>query len=222
MGKCGEYAWYTLKLTSIRVPALNMTQSGFSQCDKCDGSCITDSGYSSMHLPLPASQCDDLKKTDVDTLKKMGSLLLDIVEKNGNTITLSLPLLWLAEQAVTRRLFCTGTSGKFILGFPTFQHYYIAYDMKSKAVTFVDLPLSNETEALINGPELGGTNESPSSGTTESPSSGNFVDLPPSNETVALINGSKTKESPSSANHVHSTTIYLALGSLLLAFQYIS
>ena len=94
--------------------------------------------------------------------------------------------------------------------------------MGSKTVTFVDLPLSNETEAFINGPELGGINESPSSGTTESPSSGNFVNLPPSNETEALVNGSKTKESPSSANHIHSTTIYLALGSLLLAFQYIS
>mmetsp|Transcript_12116 Transcript_12116/g.18694 ORF Transcript_12116/g.18694 Transcript_12116/m.18694 type:complete len:503 (-) Transcript_12116:107-1615(-) len=190
-----EYKWYTLKLTSIRVPALNMTQSGFGQCDKCGSSCFTDSGYSSMHLPLPASRCNDLMNTKVDILKNMGSLLLDIVGKHGNTITLSLPLVWLAEQAVTDRLFCSGTSGDFILGFPTFQHYYIAYDMKSKTVTFVDLPLSNETEAFINGPELGGINESPSSGTTESPSSG---------------------------NHVHSTIGFLAVGSLLLAFQYIS
>jgi len=214
VGKCGEYRWYTLKLTSIRVPALNMTQSGFGQCDKCSNAyCFTDSGYSSMHLPLPASRCNDLVNTHVDILKNMGSLLLDIVGKHGNTITLSLPLLWLKEQYVAGSLVCSGTSGEFILGFPIFQYYYLAYDMKSNTVTFIDLPLSNETEAFINGPELGGT--------TESPSSGNFVNLPPSNETEALVNGSKTKESPSSGNHVHSTIGFLAVGSLLLAFQYI-
>jgi len=220
---CGnEYAWYLLMLKSIRVPGLNMTQSGFSQCNSCDN-CYTDSGASMISLPLPESQCNGLKNTDNDTLKKMGSLLIDIEGVNGSTITLSLPLLWLKEQAESElnTFVCSGTSGAFILGFPIFQYYYLAYYMGSKTITFVDLPLSNETEALINGPELGGINESPSSGTTESHSSGNFVDLPPSNETEALINGSKTKESPSSGNHVHSTIGFLAVGSLLLAFQYI-
>ena len=171
----GKYEWYLLKLTSIRMPGLNMTQSGFSQCNDC-ARCFTDSGYSTMHLPLSKSQCNDLVKTNVDTLKKMGSMLLDIEGVNGNTITLSLPLLWVAEQYFMGSLVCSGTSGDFILGFPIFQHYYLAYDMGSKTVTFVDLPLSNETEAFINGPELGGTNESPSSGNIESPSSTEAVD----------------------------------------------
>ena len=41
-------------------------------------------------------------------------------------------------------------------GFPIFQYYYLAYNMGDSTVTFVDLQLSNETEAFINGPELGG------------------------------------------------------------------
>jgi len=217
---CGnEYQWYLLMLKSIRVPGLNMTQSGFNQCDKCGNAhCYTDSGTSWISLPLPESLCNDLVNTDVDTLKKMGSLLLDIAGVNGSTVTLSLPLLWLVEQAPSGRVQCTGTSGDFILGFPLFQYYYHAYDMGSKTITFVDLPLSNETEASADGPALDGTNES-SSGNIESPSSTEALD---GSEIGVTIESSSGTESPSSANHVHSTTIYLALGSLLLVFQYIS
>eukprot|EP00984_Skeletonema_dohrnii_P009232 scaffold3522_cov82-Skeletonema_dohrnii-CCMP3373.AAC.4 len=194
-------------------------QSGFNQCDKCGNAhCYTDSGTSWISLPLPESLCNDLVNTDVDTLKKMGSLLLDIAGVNGSTVTLSLPLLWLVEQAPSGRVQCTGTSGDFILGFPLFQYYYHAYDMGSKTITFVDLPLSNETEASADGPALDGTNES-SSGNIESPSSTEALD---GSEIGVTIESSSGTESPSSANHVHSTTIYLALGSLLLVFQYIS
>jgi len=217
----GEYVSYFLILKSIRVPGLNMTQSGFSQCnDYCSNAqCYTDSGTSYLSVPLPQSECNGLVNTDDDTLKKMGSMLLDIEGVNGNTITLSLPLLWLAEQYVTHRLFCTGTSGDFILGFPIFQHYYLAYDMGSKTVTFVDLPLSNanETEASADGPALDGNNES-SSESNESLSSTEAVD---GSELGVTIESSSGTESPSSGNHVHSTIGFLAVGSLLLAFQYI-
>jgi len=130
-----------------------MSQSGFNQCmDIYDPKCITDSGSSQILLPLIESVCDDLWETNPDTPKKMGSLLLDLEGVNGSTITLPLPLLWLAEQIA-------GTSGDFALGLPIFHYYYLVYDMENSTVTFVDLQLSNETEAFIHGPELGGVSE---------------------------------------------------------------
>ena len=137
-----------------------MTQSGFNQCNVCDRNahCYADSGSSSIDLPLPQSFCDDLlMKTNVNVLKESGSLLLDLEGVSGSIITLSLPLHWLAEQVGYVR--CGGLSGNFVLGFPIFQYYYLAYNMGDSTVTFVDLQLSNETEAFINGPELGGINE---------------------------------------------------------------
>ena len=152
--------WYALKLNSIRVPSLNMTQSGFDQCN-CDvynnslsGNCYTDSGWTWIHLPVPESQCDNLLNTPPNP--ELGSLLLDIEGVNGTTVTLSLPLLWLAEQTRLGYVKCTGITGDFILGFPIFQYYYLAYDMSDNTVAFVDLPLSDETKAFIDGPELGG------------------------------------------------------------------
>jgi len=155
--------WYLLNLTSIRVPGLNITQNGFSQCNKKCGNCYTDSGSSWISLPLPESQCNDILSGKSDVLKKE-SMLLDIEGVNGTTITLSLPLLWLSEQFWFGHVVCTGTSGIFMLGFPIFQYYYLAYDMGSNTVTFVDLPLSNETQAFIDGADLGGIAESSSSG----------------------------------------------------------
>ena len=156
--------WYLLMLNSIRVPSLNMTQSGFDQCNECQtqSHCFTDSGASHIRLPLPKSQCDDMLNGNSNVLRRE-SLLLDILGVNGTTITLSLPLLWLAEQRMLGNVQCTGTTGDFILGFPIFQYYYIAYDMADNKVIFVDLQLSDETKAFIDGPELGGI-EPPSTG----------------------------------------------------------
>jgi hypothetical protein len=86
----------------------------------------------------------------------MGSMLLDLEGFNGSTITLSLPLLWLKEQIYLQRVSCIGPSGSFVLGLPIYQYYYLVYDLGNNTVTFVDLQLSNETEAFISGPELGG------------------------------------------------------------------
>ena len=122
--------WYLLNLTSIRVPGLNITQNGFSQCNKKCGKCYTDSGNSWISLPLPESQCNDILSGKFDVLKKE-SMLLDIEGVNGTTITLSLPLLWLTEQFLFGHVVCTGTSGIFMLGFPIFQYYYLAYDMEA-------------------------------------------------------------------------------------------
>ena len=90
--------WYLLKLNSICIPGMNMTQSGFDQCNKCDGGiahCYTDSGSSLIYLPLPKSQCDYWLDAPLATLAELGSLLLDIEGVNGETVTLSLPLVWL-------------------------------------------------------------------------------------------------------------------------------
>ena len=136
-----------------------MTQSGFDQCD-CNehdsGNCFTDSGTSSIELPLPENQCDYWLSAPLATLKKLGSLLLDIEGVNGTNITLSLPLIWLAEQTEKKNVVCTGTTGNFVLGFPIFQYYYVAYVMADNTIAFVDLPLSDETKEFINGPEYGG------------------------------------------------------------------
>ena len=106
-----------LKLNSIRVPSLNMTQSGFDQCSNECGQCLTDSEISWLSLPLPQSFCDDLlMKTDFSELKESGSLLLDHEGVNGNNITLSLPLLWLVEQGALGYVRCSGLSGNFVLG----------------------------------------------------------------------------------------------------------
>ena len=92
-------------------------------------------------------------------------MLLDILGVNGATITLSLPLLWLAEQRKLGNVECTGTEGIFVLGFPIFQYYYVAYDMADNKIIFVDLQLSDETKAFIDdGPEYGGAHFSLSSG----------------------------------------------------------
>ena len=146
-----------------------MTQSGFDQC-QCDSSahCYTDSGASRIELPLPESQCDYWLTVPLDTLKELGSLLLDIEGVNGTTTTLSLPLLWLAEQTgLVGNVKCTGPGGNFVLGFPIFQFYYLAYDMEDNTITFVDLQLSDETKAFLYYdkpvPEYGGSC-SPSSG----------------------------------------------------------
>ena len=147
--------WYLLMLDSIRVPSLNITQSGFDQCSKCNPqpNCYTDSGDFQISLPLTTKQCNDMLNGNSKVLGRE-SLLLDILGVNGTTITLSLPLLWLAEQIKLGNVECTGPGGIFVLGFPIFQYYYVAYDMADNKVIFVDLQLSDETKAFIDGPEV--------------------------------------------------------------------
>ncbi len=87
----------------------------------------------------------------------MGSMLLDIEGIDGETVTLSLPLLWLREQLEMGNVVCTGSTGNFLLGLPIFQYYYLVFDMADNRVTFVDLELSDEAKAFIDGPEYGGT-----------------------------------------------------------------
>jgi len=114
--------------------------------------------------------------TDPDTVKEMGWLLLDLEGVNGSNITLSLPLHWLVALGRSGFGKCTAdTSGKFVLGFPIYQYYYLVYDMGNNTVTFVDLPQTNENEAFIDGPELGGANE-PS--TNNEPSTTNEPSIP--------------------------------------------
>ena len=181
-----------LMLDSIRVPSLNITQSGFDQCSKCNPqpNCYTDSGDSHISLPLPPQQCNYLLNTGNYNAEKMEPMLLDILGVNGTTITLSLPLLWLAEQIKLGNVECTGPEGIFVLGFPIFQYYYVAYDMADNKVIFVDLQLSDETKAFIDGPELGGINPN-------APSAGYNRHIP---STISLT---------------------VAMGVLLLAFQFI-
>lgn len=129
-----------------------MTYSGFNQCaNECD-KCYTDSGISWISLPLPAEFCETLPLTTFNRSDyRTVSMLIDLEGVNGNNVTLSLPLFWLAEQmdAEEKNVQCTGTSGAFVLGFPIFQYYYLVYDMGNNTVTFVDLQLSDETEDFI-------------------------------------------------------------------------
>ena len=108
-------------------------------------------------LPLPEEYCNSLP-SDVDELKALGSLYIDLDGADGGIVTLELPLLWVAEQIALDHIRCVGESGSlsFILGLPISQYYYLAYDMGNETVTFVDLELSDETENFIDGPQLGG------------------------------------------------------------------
>ena len=45
-----------------------------------------------------------------------------------------------------------------------FQYYYLAHAMEDNKIAFVDLQLSDETKAFIDGPELGGIDPLISSG----------------------------------------------------------
>ena len=153
------FAWYQLNFTSIRVPGSSpsFTQSTIDLC-KQPAKCITDTGNSWLKLPLPQNYCESLR-TGVDELKEAGSLFIDLTAADGkDDITLSFPLLWLAEQYVLGHVQCTSTTGSFVLGLPIRQFYYSVYDMGNKTVSFVELNLSNETQAFLGGQELGGLN----------------------------------------------------------------
>lgn len=156
----------------------------------------------------------------------MGSMLIDIEGVNGTTVTLSLPLIWLSEQYFFGNVVCTGTTGQFTLGFPIFQYYYLAYDMGSGTVTFVDLPQSNDTTAFIDGTELGGTNESSSGHPTDAFE--DEVEHESSSTHDALIDEpvlgeTKANEEPSSGYHyrVYTTRNLMTvfIGFLLLEIQ---
>jgi hypothetical protein len=153
----GDYDIYMLNFTSIRAPGLNLTQSTVDLCSsKCD-QCFTDTG-DWIKLPLPQDDCDGLMSTGINELKELGSLFIDLTAADGkDDITLSFPLLWLAEQYFLGYVSCTGPTGSFALGLPITQYYYTVYDMGNKTVSFVELNLSNEIKAFIDGPELGGT-----------------------------------------------------------------
>jgi hypothetical protein len=143
----GENQWYELGINSIRVPGLNFTQSTTELCSECPN-CYTDSGNSWIMLPLPEEFCDSIPN-NVDELKSLGSLYMDLDGVNGENVTLALPLLWLVEQYLNGHVQCVGESGSFVLGFPIFQYYYLVFDMGNNTVIFVDLELSNETESFI-------------------------------------------------------------------------
>jgi len=143
----GENQWYELGINSIRVPGLNFTQSTTDLCSKCPN-CYTDSGISWIALPLSEEFCNSIPN-NVDELKSLGSLYMDLDGVNGENVTLALPLLWLVEQYMNGNVQCVGESGKFVLGFPIFQYYYLVFDMGNNTVIFVDLELSNETKNFI-------------------------------------------------------------------------
>lgn len=149
------FQWYLLMFQAIRIPGLNMTHSTVDVCSTC-GNCYTDSGNSLIELPLSAEQCDViLSNKELQSSKK--SMFIDLTGADGrNNITISFPILWLAEQDDLGNVECTGNSGQFVLGLPIFQYYYVVYNMGNKTVTFVELQLSNETQTFIYGPELGG------------------------------------------------------------------
>jgi len=146
--------WYQLGFNAIRVPSLNFTYDTTELCQGCPA-CYTDSGTFYISLPLPEEYCTSLP-SNPDELKSLGSLYIDLDGADGGNVTLSLPLLWVKEQAALGYVQCTGLSGSFVLGLPISQYYYLAFDMANETVTFVDLQLSNETENFIDGPELGG------------------------------------------------------------------
>ena len=77
------------------------------------------------------------------------------------------PLAFMYEEVYDENVGCTGDAGFFSLGMPTFQYYYLMYDMDSATVTFVDLQGqayvtsdTNATSDTVVGPEPVSTPES--------------------------------------------------------------
>lgn len=142
-------------LEGIRSPKLNLTTS-FNASSWCTDhahshECIFDSGADQITLPIPIEDCETFvtygNSVDKEDELKGESLYIDLEGANGGTVTLDLPLFWLMEQLVEGKVACT--DGDFILGFPTFQYYYVVYNMGDRTLTFVDLQLSDAAEEFI-------------------------------------------------------------------------
>eukprot|EP00580_Thalassiosira_gravida_P006710 CAMPEP_0201639264 /NCGR_PEP_ID=MMETSP0493-20130528/18861_1 /ASSEMBLY_ACC=CAM_ASM_000838 /TAXON_ID=420259 /ORGANISM="Thalassiosira gravida, Strain GMp14c1" /LENGTH=165 /DNA_ID=CAMNT_0048112595 /DNA_START=71 /DNA_END=564 /DNA_ORIENTATION=- len=135
---------------------MNLSYDYKDYCDPSTPNCYTDSGTSGIWLPIDKSYCESLLNATTEELE--GDLLIDLEgDTDGETITLKFPLMWILEQAVNGRISFTDPeddSGRFVLGFPTFQHYYIVYDMGKATVTFVDIE-QKEYEDTISSGELG-------------------------------------------------------------------
>ena len=138
-------------LEGIRSPKLNLTTS-FNASSWCsDYLCIFDSGADQIMLPIPIEDCETFvtyaKSVDKEDELKGESLYIDLEGADGGTVTLDLPLFWLIEQLVEGKVVCT--DGNFFLGFPTFQYYYVVYNMGDRTLTFVDLQLSDAAEEFL-------------------------------------------------------------------------
>ena len=139
-------------LEGIRSPKLNLTTS-FNASSWCSGYfCIFDTGYDQIMLPLPEEDCDAFVTQYGNSVDKVNelkgeSLYIDLEGADGGTVTLEFSLFWLMEQLVEGKVICT--DGNFILGFPTFQYYYVVYNMGNRTLTFVDLQLSDAAEEFI-------------------------------------------------------------------------
>ena len=143
-------------LEGIRSPKLNLTTS-FNASSWCTDhahshSCVFDSGADTIMLPLPEEDCETFvtqygNSVDKEDELKGESLYIDLEGANGGTVTLDFPLFWLLEQLVEGKVSCT--DGDFFLGFPTFQYYYVVYNMGDRTLTFVDLQLSDAAEEFI-------------------------------------------------------------------------
>ena len=147
-----DLADFSVMLEGIRSPKLNLTTS-FNASSWCtDHMCVSDSGADQIVLPIPIEDCETFKtqygnSADKADELKGESLYIDLEGADGGTVTLDLPLFWLMEQLVEGKVACT--DGNFILGFPTFQYYYVVYNMGDRTLTFVDLQLSDAAEEFI-------------------------------------------------------------------------
>ena len=153
---------YLLNALAIQASGLIIAQLLGALCVDKVGACYSNSGTLSINPPLPQDDCTALRNLHVEQIKEAGSLFLDFQGVDGNNVTLALPLIWVAEQLDMGLFQCTGTSGNLVLGFHTFQCYYLVYDMIDETTTFDNLELSEETEDFIEGPELGGADPEPS------------------------------------------------------------
>lgn len=124
---------YSLNLKSIRIPALDFRHDyNESFCDDDSSNCVTDSGNSQLQLPISEEMCKTFNEEELSS-----DLFIDIEGSGGNSVTLSFPLAFLADEGDW--VGCVGTNGAFALGMPVFQYYYLVYDMGNHEVAFVDL-----------------------------------------------------------------------------------
>lgn len=162
----GDSFYHSFILKSILIPGLNIEipfPEGY--CGNDGGKCITDTGNAKLFLPQEVCSEFENHERDDDTLKN--NLEINMQGKEGNDVTLRLPLDFIVDEFEQGWVEC---SDKITLGMPLFAYYYLVYDMGNDSIIFVDLPASSnggggsDSGTSINGD---GGSDSPSAATHE-------------------------------------------------------
>jgi len=150
-----EFYW-SIAVKSISLAGTTLQTYDDSFCGAQGSNCYVDSGTPLLEIPL--DNCDVIRPDE--------TLQITLVGVQNTEVTLKLPTNFLIDQYARGWATCSGSTGSLVLGFPIFAHYYVAFNMSSGAITFVDLPQTTTPPATSSGPNVTTT------ATTAGPTSG--------------------------------------------------